>query len=89
MERIIKYFDSIESKFKIYVYHLIDSRTNLVFYVGKGHGNRMYVHEKRVRYGNKYGNMELYNKIFEIINNVFIKLNQILICTQPLNCDKY
>lgn len=34
---------------KWYVYHLIDSRTDEVFYVGKGTGNRMYAHEAEAK----------------------------------------
>ena len=58
-----------------YTYVLIDSRTNKVFYVGKGSGNRMYKHiqiskgESICRNRNK----KLYNKIQKIIatgNNV-------------------
>jgi len=53
-----------------YVYCLIDSKTNMPFYIGKGHGNRMYNHEKSVEKSkipnnNKY----LFNKIKKIKNS--------------------
>lgn len=36
-------------KKKYYVYYLIDSRTNKVFYVGNGYKNRMFEHENNVQ----------------------------------------
>lgn len=58
-----------------YVYHLIDSRNGIVFYVGKGHGRRMYMHEYRARKWNDDGrvnqrvNRKLYYKILNIIED--------------------
>lgn len=51
-----------------YVYHLIDPRNNLPFYVGKGKDDRMYDHEKSVL-NNKFpnGNKFLYNKIKKLL----------------------
>ena len=34
-----------------YLYHLIDPRNQIPFYVGKGKNNRMYDHEKLTRRG--------------------------------------
>ncbi|EQD37707.1 hypothetical protein B1A_17440, partial [mine drainage metagenome] len=34
----------VTEKLKAYVYFLIDPRTNVVFYVGKGNGDRAYAH---------------------------------------------
>lgn len=55
-----------------YVYNLIDPRSNSIFYVGKGKGNRMYRHE-RYTLNNKYpnGNKLLYEKIKDIKDNNF------------------
>lgn len=56
---------------KYYTYLLSDSRNNLVFYVGKGCGNRMYKHEKDVKLGkipNKT-NYDLFNKIQNVLNS--------------------
>lgn len=57
-----------------YVYHLIDSRTSLPIYVGKGSGNRMYEHEKFIINNWKtYTNPQLKNKIRKILKeNGFI-----------------
>jgi hypothetical protein len=47
-----------------YVYQLIDPRNNTPFYIGKGHGKRMYFHERLVRHGKiPNGNLHLYYKI--------------------------
>ena len=52
-----------------YVYQLIDPRTNVVFYIGKGKNNRMYVHESYVKRGKlPNGNKKLFDKINEIKN---------------------
>jgi len=58
-----------ESNNKYYVYHLIDPKDNIPFYVGKGYGKRIYSHEKEVKNGilpnqNRY----LFNSIKEILN---------------------
>jgi hypothetical protein len=78
MELILKYKDRIPIKRKFYVYHLIDSRNNQVFYVGKGNNIRMFVHETRVRNKYKCGNIKLYNTIFKIIksnNEILYSIN--------------
>jgi hypothetical protein len=63
-----------------YVYHLIDPRTNIPFYVGKGRYNRMYRHEKNVlnnRIPNK--NNHLFHKIKKILTECgYIKYSKIL-----------
>jgi len=52
-----------------YVYHLIDPRNSLPFYVGKGIGNRMYSHVEFVK-NNKipHNNILLFNKIKKVLN---------------------
>lgn len=55
-----------------YTYHIIDPETNKVFYVGKGHGQRVYVHMTRAlkwRQTGKIisgGNKHLYRKLLKI-----------------------
>ncbi len=63
---------------KWYTYHLIDPRSKSVFYVGKGHGRRMYVHrtralkwESRDRQITRNTNRKLFNKILSIVNDGF------------------
>ena len=56
---------------KFYVYELIDPRNNEVFYVGKGTGNRAYVHQYIVE---KYGkdvtnNSDKFNLIGDILSD--------------------
>lgn len=52
---------------KYYVYYLIDPYTNNIFYIGKGTGKRMYMHEKSTLRGFKpNNNTALYEKIIEI-----------------------
>lgn len=54
-----------------YVYELIDPINNKVFYVGKGSGRRMYVHEHRAKrpHSEINENKKLRNKIKSILNN--------------------
>lgn len=52
-----------------YTYSLTDPETNNPFYVGKGHGERMYYHETLVRKGKSFRNKHLYNKILKIISS--------------------
>jgi len=56
---------------KYYVYELINSLDGLVFYIGKGSGNRLYKHLKiaQGKSKNKDRNPKLYNKINSIIGN--------------------
>lgn len=56
---------------KYYVYELINPIDNHVFYVGKGSGNRMYVHEKRAKrsHSELNENKKLRNKIKSILNS--------------------
>ena len=53
-----------------YVYHLISTENDKIFYVGKGSGNRMYEHEKIAKNNrkNKLTNPKLYNKISSLFN---------------------
>lgn len=53
-----------------YVYYLIDPFSNVVFYVGKGVGRRMYQHEILTKAGKKSNNnRHLFNKINKILRN--------------------
>ena len=53
-----------------YVYHLIDPRNNLPFYVGRGIKNRMYDHENEVKKERiPHRNKHLYYKIKQILNS--------------------
>ena len=56
---------------KYYVYELINSLDNKPFYVGKGTGNRMFVHEHRAKRNHveAHENRHLRNKILSIWNN--------------------
>lgn len=58
-----------------YVYHIIDPETNKVFYIGKGHGQRAYIHMTRALKWYKTGkivpgaNKHLYHKLLKIYKN--------------------
>lgn len=53
-----------------YTYLLIDSRNQKPFYVGKGHGKRMYRHESSARRRKPpHNNYSLYDRIREIISS--------------------
>lgn len=43
-----KFPDGVAARLKWYVYRLIDPRNGETFYVGKGHGNRIFAHAKGV-----------------------------------------
>jgi hypothetical protein len=62
---------------KYYVYTM--SHLGVIFYVGKGTGNRMFIHEKRARKNIKSNNnSSLFEKIFSIIfNNESIEYKKI------------
>ena len=51
---------------KFYVYVLKEPQTGKWFYIGKGSGNRMFVHEKKILRGDKTHNNHLDNKIRKI-----------------------
>src|ERR1035441_7451955 len=54
---------------RFYVYYLIDPIDNMIFYVGKGFGNRLYHHENNVKKDKiPHGNKHLYYKIKQILN---------------------
>ena len=60
-----------ESTRKYYVYYLIDPKDALPFYIGKGNGDRMYIHESETKAGiiPNDRNLYLFNSIKEILNN--------------------
>jgi hypothetical protein len=60
-----------------YVYQLIDPRDNVVFYIGKGKGNRISSHVKSYMAG-KIDNVHKHRKIKEIIECGFIVTEQII-----------
>jgi hypothetical protein len=59
---------------KWYTYHIIDPENSKVFYVGKGQGNRAYIHMTRALHWKETGklvpgaNLHLYNKLLKIHN---------------------
>ena len=62
---------------KYYVYELINSHTNKIFYIGKGTKNRMYYHEMVAKSGKLY-NKKLQTYILELLNlNYTIRYNKI------------
>ena len=63
-----------------YVYQLIDPRSELPFYIGKGTRYRMYEHENKVRSGKvPHRNKYLFNKINKILSlGLSIKYNKIV-----------
>lgn len=68
----------VGNKSKYYVYQLIDPKTDIPFYVGKGCGNRMYRHVSFVKSGKipNRTNIKLFLKITEILksgNNVVLE----------------
>lgn len=53
-----------------YTYELINPTTKLPFYVGKGSGKRMYIHECRAKHDKWRGrNMKLFHTIMKILNS--------------------
>ena len=61
--------NSRHGKNDFYVYHLIDPRNKIAFYVGKGRGRRLYMHEWYVKNRKiPNNNRHLYNKINKILN---------------------
>jgi hypothetical protein len=59
----------IETRKDYYVYHLVNPKDNLPFYVGKGCGNRLYTHVSLVKVGKiPNNNKHLYYKIRNILN---------------------
>ena len=54
---------------KYYIYSLIDSSNIKSFYIGKGCGDRMFIHERNARNGNNDSNKHRYNKILKLISN--------------------
>jgi hypothetical protein len=78
-----------------YTYHLIDPETNVVFYVGKGHGRRMYAHLTRAlkwretNYLNQKVNKHLYYKLLQIhdkkLQPIYLKVLSSEIETETLS----
>lgn len=52
-----------------YVYELVNSKDNQVFYVGKGQKNRMYDHVRKFKSNQKFNNMHLYYKLKNIFDS--------------------
>jgi len=52
---------------QFYVYELIDPKTHLPFYIGKGTGKRMYYHFNRVQNNSSLNNKHLENKLRQLI----------------------
>ncbi len=50
---ITRFTENSIIQLRYYVYILVDPRNNEVFYVGKGSGNRVFMHESEDRYGEK------------------------------------
>jgi len=71
-----------------YVYILIDSETNVPFYVGKGTGNRIYAHERCVRRGKvPHGNSYLFEKISKILaGGFFIGRRKVFVSEDEVAC---
>ncbi len=54
---------------KYYVYQMVDPKSNIPFYIGKGMGNRMYYHEALTLSGKvPHGNKLLFHKIKKILS---------------------
>ena len=64
-----KFSEHLHDKIGYYVYFLIDPRNNKIFYVGKGHGNRVFDHAKGAIKGNDPVHPEKNELIREIINS--------------------
>ena len=60
-----------------YVYGLIDPRTNQIFYIGKGTGNRVFEHEKESMNSLNSGKLKL--KIISEINALGLDVKKIII----------
>ena len=50
---------------KPYIYQLVDPATRLPFYIGKGHGQRVFSHESEARNGLKSDKCELIRAIWK------------------------
>ena len=64
---IEEFKSSVIDALQYYVYCLVDPRTNKIFYIGKGHGNRIFCHANDAL--NENSNSLKLDLIREIINN--------------------
>ena len=65
---------------KYYVYCLIDVRSNIIFYIGKGTGNRMYYHENYIIKKDTHQNKRLYKQIKSMLDdNVSVEYRKLFI----------
>lgn len=58
-----KFTPEVESKLQYYVYALVDPRTDQIFYVGKGVGNRVFQHIADAENKNAYSTSEKLDQI--------------------------
>jgi hypothetical protein len=71
-----------------YTYHITDPETNKIFYVGKGHGQRAYIHMTRALAWRETGkltpgaNKHLYNKLLNIYDKKLEPIYSIVFTTE-------
>jgi hypothetical protein len=71
---------------EFYIYLLIDPRTDKVFYVGKGKGNRMYEHKTEALKKRHY-NKHLENTILKILSlGLTVKYSKVFISESEADC---
>lgn len=76
-----------------YVYELVDPRSESVFYVGKGSGDRAQQHERGVRGNSEYykrRNPKLFNKILKILQaDLSVEIRIVLRCQNEQDAFSY